>query len=696
MTDYVDPNGLEALLANRGVALNKDPGIRPIGVGEMLRRIIGKAVLEVFGVDVEKAAGPLQLCAGQSAGVEAGIHAMRLMFESENVEGALFIDAENAFNKVNRSAGLWNVHFLCPALKRILTNMYRAPSRIFLKNEKQTQEFSSDEGTTQGDPLAMAMYAISIAPLGKEGKSLSQQIWYADDAAAGDTLERLRKWFDFLLLRGPKYGYFPQPKKCILVVKEHKLDEAKKLFSGTNVEITINGTRHLGAALGSVEFKGNFVGEKVKEWISQVELLSRFAKTQPHAAFAVFTHCLQARWTFVSRTVPGAGPLFVELEKVIRHTFLPSILGGRAVTDAERELLSLPARYGGLGVFNPCVKAPQSHKFSEALCTPLVRLILKQEDSFDPLSLKDEQKIIKKMQEAERDTIQEIRIEQIQNKESSPELKRAIEIARQKGASSWVTAMPTEEHETVLHKKDFVDAIYIRYGWQIPDLPEICVCGKHFDVQHSLDCGTGGFRTLQHNEVRDLVADCLIESQYRGVVTEPDLIPLSGEIFEHLSVNKDEEARSDVKCLGFWRRMRQAFFDIKVISPYARSYLPKNHKQMFREAEQSKNREYKARINQVEHADFNPLIFTTAGGFGPQSQLFLKQITQKLAHLKDLCPSVVAGWLRCRFSFALLRTTLVCLRGTRKKKFAQSGRGNDPDVPRIDVERALSESRIPY
>jgi hypothetical protein len=695
MKEYVDPAALEALLANRGVALNKDPGIRPIGVGEMLRRIIGKAVLEVFGMDVQKGSGPLQLCAGQSAGVEAGIHAMRKMFESDS-EGALFIDAENAFNKVNRAASLHNVQYLCPPLKYILANFYRKPSRIFLKSNDQTHELSSDEGTTQGDPLAMAMYAISIAPLAKEGQPLSQQVWFADDAAGADTLARLRKWYDFLLSRGPLYGYFPQPKKCILVVKEDKLAEAQELFIGTGVVITAAGARHLGGALGSQAFKEKFVGEKMREWIGQVELISRFAKTQPHAAFAVFTHCLQARWTFVARTVSGAGPLFADLERAIRYSFLPAILGGRAVTDAERELLSLPARFGGLGIFNPCERAPTSFNYSEGLCAPLVALLLRQADSFDPVSLKEEQKAIRNMQDVDIDFQNTAKADSIMAK-SSPELKRAIEIARQKGASSWVTAMPTEEHDTVLHKRDFVDAVYIRYAWAILDLPERCVCGKHFDVQHSLDCMVGGFRTLQHNEVRDLVADCLSEAKFPGVGTEPDLMELSGESFKLKSANVDEEARSDVKCIGFWRRLRQAYFDIRVISPYARSYLSKSHKQIFHEAEQSKIREYKARINQVENADFNPLVFTTAGGFAPQSQIFLKRITEKLSCIKDLHPSVTAGWLRCRFSFALLRTTLICLRGTRrKKKFLSTVDLTDADAQRIEIERPVSESRLAY
>ena len=73
-SEMVDPNGLAALLANRGIAIDKNPGLRPVGVGEMLRRIIGKAIMEVTGSDVQKAVGALQLCAGHPAGVEAATY----------------------------------------------------------------------------------------------------------------------------------------------------------------------------------------------------------------------------------------------------------------------------------------------------------------------------------------------------------------------------------------------------------------------------------------------------------------------------------------------------------------------------------------------------------------------------------------------------------------------------------------------
>ena len=63
-TSCVDPVGLEAFVACRLIAFNKCPGVRPIGIGEVVRRIIAKAVLSIVKLDILEAAGSLQLCAG--------------------------------------------------------------------------------------------------------------------------------------------------------------------------------------------------------------------------------------------------------------------------------------------------------------------------------------------------------------------------------------------------------------------------------------------------------------------------------------------------------------------------------------------------------------------------------------------------------------------------------------------------------
>ena len=160
-TTFVDPTGVSAFTACRWIPLDKRPGVRPIGVCEVVRRIIGKAVMSVIGQDVLKAAGPLQLCAGQEAGCEAAVHAMRQVFQSAATDGILLIDASDAFNNLNRQVALRNIQFLCPPISTLLINCYRGNTLLFVGGEV----LLSQEGTTQGDLLAMAMFALASVPL---------------------------------------------------------------------------------------------------------------------------------------------------------------------------------------------------------------------------------------------------------------------------------------------------------------------------------------------------------------------------------------------------------------------------------------------------------------------------------------------------------------------------------------------------
>ena len=92
-TKNLDPRCLEAFNASRVIPLDKNPGVRPIGVGEVLRRIVGKSISWVLKEDIQEAAGTLQTCAGYKGGAEAAIHAMRAIFHSEDTEGVILIDA---------------------------------------------------------------------------------------------------------------------------------------------------------------------------------------------------------------------------------------------------------------------------------------------------------------------------------------------------------------------------------------------------------------------------------------------------------------------------------------------------------------------------------------------------------------------------------------------------------------------------
>ena len=169
------------------------------------------------------------------------------------------------------------------------------------------------------------------------------QSWYADDASASGTLTRLRSWWDKLQLTGPQFGYFPNPDKTWLVVKLDYAKIAKEQFQNTGIKISVDGQRHLGAAIRSQSFIKAYIRDKVAGWVSEVERLSSIAKHQLHFAYAVFTHGLSGKWAFIMRTIPDIEDELQPLEDAIQYSFLPALTGRQAVRDAERELLALRA-----------------------------------------------------------------------------------------------------------------------------------------------------------------------------------------------------------------------------------------------------------------------------------------------------------------------------------------------------------------
>ena len=136
--EEVHRNSLAEFVACRLIPLDKgadkfgNPGVRPIGIGEVLRRLVGKVVVSNIREDIIKAAGPLQTCAGLKAGIEASIHAMKSIYDNEETEAILLVDATNAFNNLNRHAALHNIKELCPNFHRYLSNTYQLPAKMII------------------------------------------------------------------------------------------------------------------------------------------------------------------------------------------------------------------------------------------------------------------------------------------------------------------------------------------------------------------------------------------------------------------------------------------------------------------------------------------------------------------------------------------------------------------------------------
>jgi len=302
-------------------------------------------------------------------------------------------------------------------------------------------ELQSQEGTTQGDPLAMAMYAVAIITLIHSLHGLLTQVWFADDAQGVGKLPELRVWWEKLLALGPKYGYFPKPSKTHLVVKPHLIAEAREAFKDTGVQISM-GQRDLGAVIGDFESRIAHITAKVNKWQLDVTNLSKIAKYEPHAAHAAFVHGLRHCWTFTQRTMTNIEEQLQPLEDSIRHQFIPSLLG-RTISDEERSMLALPGRFGGAAIDDPVMSARSKYEDSVAISSSLKEKVIQQALFSLPAPLAQRQVIDerKKLREHQWRS----KVETLMNHLPESQ-KRTLEYAQEKGASAVISTRPHSSH----------------------------------------------------------------------------------------------------------------------------------------------------------------------------------------------------------------------------------------------------------
>ena len=375
-------------------------------------------------------------------------------------------------------------------------------------------EITSREGTTQGDNLAMAFYAVSIKPLIDRLKAhLCRQPWFADEAASIGKLQHVKSWWESFLSLGPRYGYYPRPDKCWLILKDETSKKvAEDLFASSKVNITTEGHRYLGRTLGSAQFKQQYIGKLIEEWVIQIDKLSEMATREPHLSYAVFVKVMQSKWSFAMRTIPGIDDGLTKLEVHIRY-FLEKIMG-RTITDFELRVLALPCKIGGLGVFIPTTRAEREHENSKQLCTRLTSAVI-EKCELPPWHCTEERKAIRKRNEEHTKLELNLILQ-----EATPSLRRALEVLEPTGTPPRLSCMPSREHGFYFNRDEFRDCLNLRYEWPLVNMATKCECGQNNSIDHSLSCKLGGFVIMRHNCVRDLFADVL-DSVCKDVSIEP-------------------------------------------------------------------------------------------------------------------------------------------------------------------------------
>ena len=241
-----------------------------------------------------------------------------------------------------------------------------------------------------------------------------------------------------------------------MIVKSDCFDKAIHIFNDTNIQITIQGRRYLGAALGTSQFRNEYIMEKINKWVEELYVLSETAKIEPQAACTCFLSGYKHKFSYHTRTIPGIGKLLRKVDEVILTEFIPAIAGGISITENDRKLLSLAPRLVGLviPIFEELceIEYQNSMMISEHLCNGITDQFRRHEP--DP-ELNTKKKQIKTMNNDRQKKILEI----IRNEMNSEERKQN-DLSEETGASTWLTTLPVKEEGYILNKQFLGSAIY--------------------------------------------------------------------------------------------------------------------------------------------------------------------------------------------------------------------------------------------
>ena len=190
------------------------------------------------------------------------------------------------------------------------------------------------------------------------------------------------------------------------------------------------------------------------------------------------------------------------------------------------------------------------------------------------------------------------------------------------------------------------------------------------------------------HKARDLTAKVLTETCH-NVGIEPPLQSINDEHFRHKTANSENGARLDIAADNFWGNDRQrAFFDIRVFNPHAPSYRNKSPMQCYKLNEQEKKQAYEERVREIEHGSFAPFVFSISGGMGPIATSVYKRMASLIAEKQNHPYSSTLFWLRCKLSFSLLRSAIMCIRGSRSSYHRPTNMFSEA------IDLSCSESRI--
>ena len=634
----------------------KDGGVRPMAIGETLRRLTCKLMLNCIRAQVLPVFLPHQMGVGVTGGAEAIIHALAGFSKSlKNDEVILQVDFMNAFNMVNRNIIMEQVKLHFPSLVNLVNVLYANEGRLLMGKGKT---FWSCLGVQQGCPLGALLFAlvlnILIAKIKLKNPDLKLNLWYLDDGHIIGNVDEILSVLKVIEIEGPHLGLFLNLSKC--VVYGSSLDEFPSQISRAYAGLSV-----LGVPVGASDFITKSIDKKltkIDELMSSMALLD-----DPQSELLILRSCIGVpSFNYWLRSVD---PLVIAEHVDILDSKVNQLLHhiiGFPLDSRARLLASLPLSLGGLGIpiakniFKAAYVSSYAQSWSlqpNLIADPAFVSASEDFKTLPTLMIKDCNfipHITKTKEFSQHDLTLKLNGDLKKNllENASDRLKTLITGRMAKGASSWLLAFPNIFTKSKFDKSSF--QFMLKYSLGVPlflEKHECLDCGVLMDQfgDHAVTCSFSSGRIEKHNSLVNVLYKKLKDV---GVSCYCEAAVISNSV-----PNSESKERPGDLFITDFDIFGEAYFDVSVINMLCPSYLRKSSSGSLCGAEIR----YAEKMKKYAHIgpQFKPLAVECTGGWHAMSFKSLKSISALIASRSNQATKLVLKNLLTSLSVSLQR-----------------------------------------
>ena len=666
------PAALAPSVAGAGLVALQKPGggVRPIAVGEVLRRVVGKCLCAQHREQARSHFEPLQLGVACPLGAEAAVHAARDWLDQAGPGRCMLkLDISNAFNTIDRQTVLNAVKDNFPGMARWVHWCYGQPSH--LRFGKHT--LCSASGVQQGDPLGPLLFAnalqhvlLRLTSFRHEGAGLELAAFYLDDGVLAGSFEVVAAALRLLQVEAESLGLHLNLSKCQLIMPPGINDPAPlmSLFPqallvdpATNeCRVAADGACELlGAALGPQDFCTNATrqkarkGEELMGWLSKLD--------DPQVALRLLRSSAGAcRIAHVMRTVPPHLQLETlrEYDNFVRKTFCN--VTGLTPSNEEWAQACRGLKFAGLGLTSSEKHASSAYLASVTGCVDLCGRVLPQYTLDFAIASTHEAQAAQLYRSLlpSGSGMPDFGSGPLQQRQLSATVNNAGDEARlasacpadratlisecEPGARAFFEAVPSRSMNLAVEAELFVVEIQNRLCMNDGEVDAWCpMCDAVMDSKghHARMCCAGGDRTRRHNLLRNRTfkfakaAGMSPEAEKTGL-----LLPNQpGDT----AAAQGRRRPADV-FLPRWVAGAPAALDFAVTCPQQQSQLSSSQHQPLAAAMEYETLKRThlgtASACQAQGVEFIPMVVESTGAWGPAAQVVLQQMA-KAASLRS-------------------------------------------------------------